>query len=410
MRSIGGIAASVFLLVATAASAAPARHASRHHPDSASVLVVRGDQVSTDGVVAAVAKAYAETGDGRLDVQPFNTIDGIDRALSGQVDIAASARPAYGHQESELTFTPVAWDALVFITNASNPVDNLSLKQVRDIYYHQITNWDKLGGRDEKIDLEGVFQKLDGVEFSFRQLMFGDGDFQAAAPRQLINIDSLQSDVALNTKGLALSTLAHARRQSGIKILSIEGVRPSLATLASGQYPLPMTIYLAYKPDSPKLAQIRQFLAFLGGAKAGGILRSHDLLPYAQATTLNAKTTLDRVNAVGAYLVAEGLPAAYAPGNVFAHLAGNPQEVARAAALQQAAAKLVEQQRASAAQAASATPKPAAATGKRYKVAKGDTLSRIAEKFSVSVKQLQTWNHLHGTILRIGQELQVSQP
>ncbi len=374
------------------------------------MLVVRGDQVSTDGVVDAVAKAYAETGDGRLEVQPFNTIDGIDKALSGQVDLAASARPADArrHQESELTFTPVAWDALVFITNASNPVDNLTLKQVRDIYYHQITNWAKLGGRDENIDLEGVFQKLDGVEYSFRQLMFGDGDFNAAAPRQLINIDSLQSDVALNTKGLALSTLAHARRRSGIKILSVEGVRPSLATLASGQYPLPLTIYLAYKPDSPKLARIQQFLAFLGGAKAGEILRSHSLLPYAQATTLNAKTTLDRVNTVGAYLVAEGLPAAYAPGNVFARLAGNPQEVARSAALQQAAARLVEQQRAAAAQAVTAAPKSAATTAKRYKVAKGDTLSRIAEKFSVSVKDLQEWNHLRGSMLRIGQELQVS--
>lgn len=413
LRSIGGIAASVFVMAAAVvASAAPAQHSSRHRADSASVLVVRGDQVSTDGVVEAVAKAYAETGDGRLDVQPFSTISGIDYAVQGKVDIAASARPAAitadRHQESGLTFTPVAWDALVFITNASNPVNNLSLKQVRDIYYHQTTNWAKLGGRDEKIDLEGVFQDLDGVEYSFRQLMFGDGDFQAKAPRQLINIDSLQSDVALNTKGLALSTLAHARRQSGIKILSIEGVHPSLATLASGQYPLPMTIYLAYKPDSPKLAQIQQFLAFLGGAKAGEILRSHDLLPYAQATALNAKTTLDRVNTVGAYLVAEGLPAAYAPGNVFAHLAGNPQEVARAAALQQAAAKLVEQQRAAAAQAATTAPQSAATASKRYKVAKGDTLSRIAEKFSVSVKQLQEWNHLSGTMLRIGQELQVS--
>lgn len=409
---MGGIAASVFVLVATAAIAAPAQQSSRQHADSASVLVVRGDQVSTDGVVDAVAKAWAATGDGRLEVQPFNTVDGIDKALAGQVDIAASARPAYvqRQQEAGLTFTPVAWDALVFITNASNPVDNLTLKQVRDIYYQHITNWARLGGRDEKIDLEGLFQQLDGVEFSFRELMFGDGDFQAAAPRQLINIDSLQSDVALNTKGLALSTLAHARRQTGIKILSIEGVRPSLATLAGGQYPLPMTIYLAYKPDSPKLAEIQKFLAFLGGAKAGEILRSHDLLPYAQATTLNAKTTLDRVNTVGAYLVAEGLPAAYAPGNVFAHLAGNPQEVARAAALQRTAANLIEQQRAVAAQAATAAPQPAATTVRHYKVAKGDTLSRVAEKFSVSVKDLQTWNHLQGTMLRIGQELQVSHP
>lgn len=412
-RSLGGIAAFVLLMVA-AAVAAPIPASARERGDVAPALSVRGDQVSTEGVVDAVAKAFAATGDGRLDVQPFSTIDGIDQALAGQVDIAASARPAYPgrKEESGLTFTPVAWDALVFITNASNPVDNLTLKQVRDIYYHQITHWNKLGGRDEKIDLEGVFQQLDGVEFSFRRLMFGNGNFPAAAPRQLINIDSLQSDVALNTKGLALSTLAHARRQHGIKVLSIEGVQPSLATVSSGQYPLPLTIYLAYKADSPKLAQIQKLLAFLGGEKAGEILRSHGLLPYAQATALNARTEMDRVNTVGAYLVAEGLPAAYAPGNEFARLAGSPQDLARSAAVQRAAVNLVEQQRAAAQAAAVVAPvaAPAPAVTQRYTVAKGDTLSHIANKYSVSVADLKQWNHLSSNMLRIGQVLKVSHP
>lgn len=411
-RSLGASVALIgAFVVIPAAVAAPARH-SAHSGASAAVLVVRGDQVSTDGVVAAVAKAWAETGDGRLDLQPFNTIDGIDRALSGQVDIAASARPAYPQrrEESALTFTPVAWDALVLITNASNPVSNLSLKQVRDIYYGQTTNWSQVGGRPEHIDLEGVFPKLDGVQFSFRRLLFGNGDNAVAVPRLLINIDSLQSDVALNTKGLALSTLAHARRQSGIKVLSIEGVQPSVATVQSGQYPLALKIYLAYKPDSPKLALIQKFLAFLAGPKAADILRAHSLLPYAEAPALNAKTEMDRINTVGAYLVAEGLPAAYAPGNEFARLSGNPQEVARAAALQQAAMHQVEAERAAAAAQAAVSTPAVATTAKRYTVAKGDTLSRIADKFSVSVAELQEWNHLRGTMLRIGQDLQVARP
>lgn len=398
-RSSSWLLAAMALAIATAAAAAPAGH----HPqrgESGSVLRVRGDQVSTEDLVDAVARAYADTRAGRLAVQPFNTIDGIDQALAGTVDIAASARPAYPAraQEAGLTFTPVAWDALVLITNASNPVPNLTLRQVHAIYYGRITNWSQVGGPDERIDLEGVFPKLDGIQFSFRRLMFGNGDNPVAVPRLLINVDSLQADVALNPRALALSTLAHVRHQRGIRIIPIEGVAPSLATLADGSYPLPVKLFLAYRADSPKLAAIRNFLAFLGGNRAGGILRDHGLLPYARAGALNARSEKDRIDAIGARMVAEGLPAAYAPGNEFARLARQYPGLEQSGDAQPDASQPVG------VNVQTAAPAPAAV----YTVASGDTLVTIARKHSVSVAELRKWNHLHGNALQVGQELKVA--
>jgi phosphate transport system substrate-binding protein len=422
LRPLALLLAASALVFAVAVSAAPAKHHARHHSThrdrtSGPALIVRGDQVSTEGLVDAVARAFADTGDGHLEVTPFNTIDGIDQALSGQVDMAAVARPAYPKrtQEAGLTFTPVAWDALVLITNASNPVANLTLKQIHDIYYGQIKNWSEVGGRDEPIDLDGIASPLDGVQFSFRRLMFGNGDNPVAVPRLFINIDSLQSEVSLDKKALALSTLVHARRQQGIRIIPIEGVTPSLATLENATYPLPLTIYLAYKADSPKLATIQKFLTFLGGSSASGILRGSDLLPYAQATVLNAKTEVDRINTIGARMVAEGLPPAYAPGTEFARLAKQYPDLSHQMRMQQIAARQVDQanaQRATLSQAAGVDPSPqaapAAATAATHTVVSGDTLSKIAHTQSVSVEDLRKWNHLHGDMLRIGQVLKVS--
>ncbi|MGH8183849.1 MAG: substrate-binding domain-containing protein [Rhodanobacteraceae bacterium] len=422
-RSLSLLVASFSLVFALAANAAPVKHRSRHHEvrhhkTSGPALIVRGDQVSTEGLVDAVADAFAGTGDGHLEVTPFNTVDGIDQAISGQVDIAAVARPAYPKrtQEAGLTFTPVAWDALVLITNNANPVGNLTLKQIHEIYYGKITNWSQVGGPDEKIDLDGVASPLDGVQFSFRRLMFGNGDNPVAVPRLFINIDSLQSEVSLDTKALALSTLVHARRQKGIKIIPIEGVMPSLATLENATYPLPLTIYLAYKSDSPKLATIQKFLAFLGGSHADEILRSHDLLPYAQALVLNSRTELDRINTVGARMVAEGLPPDYAPGNEYARLAKEYPDLAHTMRLQQVAAEQVSkanQQRIALAEAAGVDPSPQATSDKpaassTYTVVSGDTLSKIARNKSVTVEDLRKWNHLRGDMLRVGQELKVA--
>ena len=415
-RSLSLFAVSFSLAFAAAVSAAPARHSVRHARESGPALVVRGDQVSTEGLVSTVARAFAETGDGHLDVQPFNTIDGIDQALAGTVDLAASARPAYEAraQEAGLTFTPVAWDALVLITNSSNPVNNLTLRQVHDIYYGKITNWSEVGGPDEPIDLDGVASPLDGVQFSFRRLMFGNGDNPVAVPRLFINVDSLQSEVSLDGKALALSTLVHARHQKDIKIIPVEGVRPSLATLENGTYPLPLKIYLAYKPDSPKIAAIQKLMAFLASGKADSILRSHDLLPYAQAYVLNAKTELDRINTIGARMIAEGLPPEYAPGNEFARLAREYPDLAHHMRLQQIAAEQVakaDAQQIALSQQAGVDPSPAAAPAAppaEYTVVSGDTLSRIAQTHSVTVEDLRKWNHLHGSLLRVGQVLKVS--
>ncbi|HEX5353949.1 MAG TPA: substrate-binding domain-containing protein [Rhodanobacteraceae bacterium] len=414
-RWLNSWVASFSLAFAITASGAPARHKLQHHETSGAALVVRGDQVSTEGLVDAVARAFAATGDGHLLVTPFNTIDGIDQALAGSVDIAASARPAYPKRSREtgLVFTPVAWDALVLITNASNPVDNLTLRQVHEIYYGKIRNWSSLGGRDEPIDLDGVASPLDGVQFSFRRLMFGNGNNPVAVPRLFINIDSLQSEVSLDTKALALSTLAHARRQKGIKIIPIEGVRPSLASLENGRYLMPLTIYLAHKADSPKLAAIRKFLAFLGGSRAGAILRSHDLLPYAQATSLNAKEEADRINAISARMLAEGLPSAYSPGYEFTRLEQKYPILKHAVRAQRMSAAQVAEadQRMPPGAAAKADPsQPTTVPAPRrvdYTVASGDTLSKIAQKYSVSVEELRRWNDLHGDTLQVGQVLQI---
>jgi membrane-bound lytic murein transglycosylase D len=43
-----------------------------------------------------------------------------------------------------------------------------------------------------------------------------------------------------------------------------------------------------------------------------------------------------------------------------------------------------------------------------YKVQRGDTLSQIAERFNVSVRQLMTWNQIRSsTSLRAGQQIVV---
>ncbi len=467
-----------------------------HKKPSGPALLIRGDIVTSQGLVDAIAQAYEDAGKGRVDVQPFNTISGIDAALNGSADIAASARGGFAGraQEAGLTFTPVAWDALVIITSPDNPVSNITLKQLHDIYYGDITNWSQLGGKDEPINLYTVASPLDGAEYSLRRLLYGSGDARVAAPRWYINVNALEQAVALDPKSLGLSTLSRVHDNKQVKIIPIEGVTPTPATVADGSYPLYTAIYLASSPSSPHAAEIAKFMDFLNTDEAKKIARAHDLVPYSEAPALTAQAADAQVAAVNAKMVSEGLipttavataTPISAPGATYSHnasiaptsdrtaqahaqlvqaraqsqtaadaqpasgpqpttaaassgtpVAGKPtgdvlaaapasaSTAAVVAAADQAATKTPANLSLKKAETAApsnpvlisangavtpVTPPPAAVNaGGDYTVAKGDTLSSIARKNSVSVTDLRKWNGLKSDTLRVGQVLKLS--
>lgn len=494
------------------AEPAPPEHVG-HSCSGTPALTVRGDIVTSRGLVDAMADAYQAANHACVEVQPFNTLSGIDAALNGSVDIAASARAGAPDrmQEAGLTFTPVAWDALVMITSPDNPVSGITLKQLHDVYYGLITNWQQLGGKDEPIDLYTVASPLDGAEYSLRNLMFGSGTAPVMQPRMYINVNMLEQGVALDPRALGLSTLSGVHDNKDVKVIPIEGVMPTLETISNGSYPLYTPIYLAASPTSAHAAQIAQFMQFLSSDPARQVMRTHDLLPYADAPALTAQSTDQQIASIMTRMESEGLApphrmAVSAPGATYSHdasVAPGSQATAQAqlqlaqshATVPTAAPMAIPQPAGSSTQSAAAlaqstampmqtTGNPAqtsssmattqtggmmtntatmptsgalaaavpgaaisksaktssdpsvrqaqavapsnpvvistngavtpvqtptaTATPSSYTVVKGDTLSSIARKQSVSVTDLRKWNHLKSNTLRVGQVLQLA--
>jgi len=432
--------ALVGLCLATAV-VAKTRHAPRHHAASHAgpALVWRGDVTVAHGVVDDMAKAWQRAGHGTITVQPFNTASGLDAVRMGTADIAGAARGAtMDPNEAGLTFTPVAWDGLVMITNSANPVSSLTLKQVHDIYLGKITNWAQVGGRNEPINVNAVASPADGVEYSMRTLLFGRGNQPVLAPRQYLNTASLQQDIALDPKGLGATTLSNVVGNPKLKMLRIDGVAPTRATVANGSYPLFTPLYLITRSSGPKAAQAQAFVDFVNSAEGAAVIRRHDLVPYQDGAMLAAMDASRRgkiLAEVGARAVPQpsATPIA-APGATYAAgVARAPTSERTLAARQaleerrarEAQAKAAEEDRASLADVSgqattvegasdgrfakvSASASQPQVQGKSYKVSSGDTLSSIAHKHAVSVSDLRRWNHLRSDALRPGQVLVVS--
>ena len=174
------------------------------------------------------------------------------------------------------------------ITSTRNPVSNISLKQLHDLYLGRLTDWHDLGG-EGPINLYGVAGPLDGIEFSTRLLLFHDGDQAVSVPRFYVNTEKLEEAVAIDPHSIGMSTLSGVAANPGVKMLTVEGLGASSISVADGTYPLYSTLYLAARDDSKNHAAVVKFIHYTDTDSAKAILRKHNLVPYSEAPGLIEK-------------------------------------------------------------------------------------------------------------------------
>ena len=169
---------------------------------------------------------------------------------------------------------PIVMDALVFAVSADNPVDSLSVEQIRDIYAGKITNWSQAGGVDLPIvPLRGAAGS--DVQTALENLVL-DG---AAMPEDPSLIREDAEDLLAEAGGSAavLSCGGFYRAaalygpESGWKLLRVGGISPDRETIRTGDYPLLNRCYgiiPAGLPDDSPARALRNWLVSREGQDA----------------------------------------------------------------------------------------------------------------------------------------------
>lgn len=258
-------------LIASSALVASAAHAQ---------LTLRGDYAAARGITE-VSALYAKEKKTSVAVTPFSTNSGIEGVLKGEIDVAASARAPLESRpaEKDLVFWPVAWDAVVFIVHPSNPIQNLTIAQLRDIFQGNLTNWNEVGGRNAPIDLYSVMGPYDGLESSMRQILFANPGYNAKIKRLFLNQHQIEIGIQMDPDAIGMTTLAGLNKQK-VKALSIEGIAADKDTVADGRYLLTVPLYMVYRADNPKAAEITAFAEFLRTPIAESVIVNKRLVPH----------------------------------------------------------------------------------------------------------------------------------
>lgn len=178
---------------------------------------------------------------------------GIAALINGTTDIAASSRPIKTSEIEKLKarfattgFTyPIARDGLSVYLNTANPVKELTLAQIRDIYTGTVTNWSQVGGNNSMIVLYSR-ENSSGTYTYFKDNVLMGKDYSPRA-QTLQGTAAVVNAVARDANGIGFGGAAYAK---GIRFAAVKkddkspAILPSLETVRSGQYPISRYLYL----------------------------------------------------------------------------------------------------------------------------------------------------------------------
>lgn len=199
------------------------------------------------------------------EVVSSQTSHAFDRLLKGEVDMIFIAHPsenqmrAAEQQGVKLNLTPIGREAFVFFVHSENPVDQLTIEQIQDIYSGKVINWSEVGGKDEEIR---AFQRPEGSGSQSALINVMDGvplmdppsdDIVSAMGGIIQETTSYQNRT--NAIGFSFRHFSQNMVKSGkLKNIAVEGVLPTKENIQNETYPFVDPFYaITANSDTPHI-------------------------------------------------------------------------------------------------------------------------------------------------------------
>jgi len=204
---------------------------------------------------------------------------GIKALIEGKLDIALSHKLLSGYEQNKgLTTVKYAQTPFVFVTHRTNKISNMTLQEVADIYNGKTLIWPddtpirlilRPAGESSTKTLERISEDMKravGNSFKRSGLNIAVNDQENATL-----LERLPGSFGTGT----LCQIISEKRK--LNVLSLNGVKPSVRTLASGNYPYFKDLYIITGSKSPP--QVRQFIDFVFSSSGRSFLSKTGHLP-----------------------------------------------------------------------------------------------------------------------------------
>ena len=240
-------------------------------PQNASLAgtVATDGSTSMEKVIGALGEAFENDHEGvTFTYNPTGSGSGITAVAEGRCDIGLASRGLKDDEKSSgLTETVLAYDGIAVVVSPENPVSDLTLQQIADIYTGKITNWKDVGGNDAEIVLIGR-EAGSGTRDGFESIT---GTEEACQYRQeLTSTGDVIATVSQNPNAIGYASLSAVK--DTVKALSVGGVAPSEDTVKDGSYVIQRPFVLVTKDGVTLSPAAQAFFDYATSAEAAPII------------------------------------------------------------------------------------------------------------------------------------------
>ena len=219
----------------------------------------KGSDTIVNLALAWAEKYQGDHPDVRISVTGGGSGTGIAALVNGTVDLANASRKIKDEETSEAQANGVApvehiiaRDAIAVIVNPNNPVNELTLQQISDIYSGKYTNWNEVGGEDRPIvRLSRETNSGTHVYFLETVLRLGSKEDKTLFSTNTLLLPSSEgiiSEVRDNPNAIGYDGLGYVPKD--LKMIAIakeeggEYVLPSIETVNDKTYAIARDLYM----------------------------------------------------------------------------------------------------------------------------------------------------------------------
>ena len=260
-------------------------------PQKDEILFTLENYPKIDGSTATIPLAeafkaeFTGTDIKNIEIQHSKTHNAYVNLINGNTDLILVTYPSENElnlakeQNVELEIVPIVKEAFVFFVNKNNPVEDLALSQIQDIYSGKIKNWKSVGGNDSKIV---PYQRPENSGSQTGMLELVMSGIKMTKPttetisQDMADIIDVISDYDNGKDAIGYSYYYYATTMytsDTMKFLSINGIKPTYENIQTGLYDIQTAYYAVIRKDETENSNTRKLLNAMMSEKGQNIAK-----------------------------------------------------------------------------------------------------------------------------------------
>ena len=249
--------------------------------------VATNGSTSMEKVIGILSEQFMEDNqDVTITYDATGSGTGIEAAANGTCDIGLSSRNLKDAEaEKGLTATTLALDGIAIIVNEKCPVDDLTVEQIAAIFEGRITDWADFGGKGTIacIGREAGSGTRDGFESITKTTD------KCVLSQELTSTGGVIAAVKSSENAIGYASFAAVEGQTGIKVLTVEGVECTAENIVDGSYVIQRPFNLVTLAEGELSEAAQAFFDYMVSEDAAELITQAGAVPAPQSETEEAE-------------------------------------------------------------------------------------------------------------------------